>query len=353
VEECDIILLVVDGKEGLAAADERVCHEIRRYGKPTVLVVNKGDTRVAQETHFEFYQLGIEPLVLLSAEHNVGVGELRERIVELLPAPRETTAPVGPQLAIVGRPNVGKSSILNRLLGQERALVSEVPGTTRDPIDTVVTWEGESFVLVDTAGIRRRSQTSDAPEEIAIMMARRQLEQADLALVVVDASQGVTSGDLAIAGTAWELGRSCLILANKWDLVDEERREALEESWGRLEETASEPIRVNISALTGRGIQKVFPAVRDLLERSRVQLGTSEVNRLFETILHRHRPPSIEGREWKILYATQVKTAPPTFMIFANRKLSRQSDYRRYLENSLQRELGLRGVPVRLVVRQR
>lgn len=353
VEECDVVLLVVDGKDGLAAADEKVWDEIRPFGKPTVLVVNKADTRVAQESHYEFYQLGIQPLVLLSAEHNVGVGELRERVVELLPEPEDEETPVGPRLAIVGRPNVGKSSILNRLIGQDRALVSDIPGTTRDPIDTVVTWEGQPFVLIDTAGIRRRSQTTDAPEEVAVMMARRQLEQADLALVVVDASQGVTSGDLTIAGTAWELGRSCLVLANKWDLIDEERRERLEESWLRLDETLSHPLRVNLSALSGRGIQKVFPAVGELLELSRVQLGTSEVNRLFEEILHRHRPPAIEGKEWKILYATQVKTAPPTFMIFANRKLSRQSDYRRYLENSLQRELGLQGVPVRLVVRQR
>jgi len=353
VEECDLILLVVDGKDGLAAADEKVWHEIRPFGKPTILVVNKADTRAAQESQYEFYQLGIEPLVLLSAEHNVGVGELREQVVQLLPAPEEAEEAVGPRLAIVGRPNVGKSSLLNRLLGQERALVSEMPGTTRDPIHTVVYWDEKPFVLIDTAGIRRRSQTADPPEEVAIMMARRQLEQSDLALLVVDASQGVTSGDLAIAGTAWELGRACLVLANKWDLVDEDKREKLEETWLRLDDTLSDPIRVNISALTGRGIQKVFPAVGELLERCHLQLGTADINRLFEAILRRHSPPAIDGKEWRVLYATQVKTAPPTFMLFANRKLPRQSHYRRYLENSLRRELGLEGVPIRLVVRHR
>jgi len=353
VEESDLVLFVVDGKDGLASADEKVWHELRRYGKPTILVVNKADTRAAQDSQYEFCQLGIEPQMLVSAEHNLGVGELREQIVELLPVPEAVEEPPGPRLAIVGRPNVGKSSLLNRLLGQDRALVSEMPGTTRDPIDTVVHWEEKPFVLVDTAGIRRRSRTVDAPEEIAVMMARRQLEQSDLALLVVDASQGVTSGDLAIAGTAWELGRACLVLANKWDLVDEDQREKLEETWLRLDETLSEPTRVNISALTGRGIQKVFPAVGEILERHHLELGTADLNRLFEEIVHHHRPPAIDGKEWKILYATQVKTAPPTFMLFANRKMPRQAGYRRYLENSLRRELSLEGIPIRLVIRQR
>jgi len=149
------------------------------------------------------------------------------------------------------------------------------------------------------------------------------------------------------------LGRACLVLANKWDLVGEEKRDKLEESWLRLDETLSEPTRVNISALTGRGIQKVFPAVGEILERCHLQVGTADLNRLFEEIIHRHRPPAVEGKEWRILYSTQVKTAPPTFMIFANRKMPRQSDYRRYLENSLRRELDLQGVPIRLVVRHR
>ena len=185
------------------------------------------------------------------------------------------------------------------------------------------------------------------------MMARRQLDQSDLALLVVDASQGVTAGDLTIAGTAWEMGRACLVLANKWDLVEEEQREALEESWVRLNETLSEPARVNISALTGRSVQKIFSTVEEVLEKHNLEIKTAEVNRLFQEILHRHRPPTMQGKDWKILYATQVKTAPPTFMLFANRKLPRQSTYRRYLENSIRRELGLEGIPIRLVIRQR
>jgi len=353
VEESDVLLLVADGKDGLVAADEKVWEELRSRDKPVILVVNKGDTRAAQDSQYEFFQLGIERQVLVSAEHNVGIGDLREGLVELLPGPRLEEEAVGPRLAIVGRPNVGKSSLLNRLLGQERALVSDIPGTTRDPIDTTVEWDGTRYVLVDTAGIRRRSKTADAPEELAVMMARRQLEGADLALLVVDASQGVTSGDLAIAGTAWELGRACVVLTNKWDLLDDESRERLEVSWQRLDEILAEPPRVNISALSGRGVQKVFPAVEEILERHRLELGTAELNRLFEGLLRRHRPPAMDGHEWKILYSTQVRTAPPTFMLFANRSLPRQSSYRRYLENGLRSELDLAGIPIRLVIRKR
>ncbi len=353
VEESDLVLFVVDGKEGLVAADETVWEELRRYGKPTILVINKGDTRAAQESFYEFFTLGIEPHVLLSAEHNQGVGELRERIAESLPQPEPSARDLGPRLAIVGRPNVGKSSLLNRLLGQERALVSDVPGTTRDPIDTIVEWEGHPYVLIDTAGIRRRGKTADAPEEVAIMMARRQLEQADLALLVVDAAQAVTTGDLAIAGTAWELGRACVVLVNKWDLLDDANRENLEESWQRLAEVLSEPRRVNLSALSGRGVQKVFPAVEETLEAFNVRLGTADLNRLIDELVRRHQPPVVRGLDWRVLYSTQVRTAPPTFMLFANRKLPRQSSYRRYLENGLRRELGLAGIPLRLVIRQR
>ena len=353
VEESDLVLFVVDGKDGLVAADETVWEELRGSGKPTILVVNKADTRAAQDSFYEFFNLGIEPQVLLSAEHNQGIGDLRERIAEVLPRPEPSAQALGPRLAIVGRPNVGKSSLLNRLLGQERALVSDVPGTTRDPIDTVVEGEGKPYVLIDTAGIRRRGRTADAPEEVAIMMARRQLEQADLALVVVDASQGVTSGDLAIAGTAWELGRASVVLINKWDLLDEASRDELEGSWERLDEVLSEPRRVNVSALSGRGVQKIFPAVEETLEVFNVRLGTADLNRLIDDLVRRHQPPVERGHDWRVLYATQVKTGPPTFMLFANRKLPRQSSYRRYLENGIRRELGLEGIPLRLVIRQR
>ncbi len=353
VEESDLLVLVVDGKEGLVAADEQVWSELRRFGKPTVLAVNKADTSAAQDAFHEFHALGIEPQILVSAEHALGIGDLREAMSRLLPEGPEAAASTAPALAIVGRPNVGKSSLLNRLLGEPRALVSEQAGTTRDPVDSLLESGDRSYLLIDTAGIRRRSKVSGTPEELAVMMARRQVERADLALLVVDAAQGVTSGDLAIAGAVWELGRAAVVLVNKWDLLEGAARQRLEGSWPRLAEVLAGPRRVNVSALTGRGLDRVLPAVAATLEAYRRQLGTAEVNRLFQEAAQRHRPPAERGRPWKLYYATQVSTGPPTFMLFANRGLPRSSSYRRYLENTLRESLELAGIPARLVVRKR
>jgi GTP-binding protein len=335
------------------AADEAVWARLRRTGKPAVLVVNKGDTREARSRFPEFFRLGIERQLLLSAEHGPGVEELRDLLAELLPARPETPHPEAPAIAIVGRPNVGKSSLLNRIAGQNRALVSPVSGTTRDPVDTLIHHDGRPYLLIDTAGIRRRSQTSGAPEELAVMMARRQIERAQVAVLVIDAAQAVTSGDLAIAGTIWELGRVAVVAMNKWDLLDAESRAKLEASAPRLDELLASPPRVNVSALSGRGVEKLFPAIDHALAAHRRQLGTGEVNRLFEAAIRRVNPPSLNGRPWKLYYATQVSTAPPTFMLFANRALPRNHPYRRYLENRLRDVLDLAGVPIRLVVRRR
>jgi GTPase len=353
VEESDLLLFVVDGREGLVGGDEVVWERLRRTGKPALLVVNKGDTREGRGRFAEFYRLGIDRQLLISAEHGQGTEELREALALALPevaAPAESAAPA---IAIVGRPNVGKSSLLNRLAGQPRALVSPVAGTTRDPVDTLITRGDRSYLLIDTAGIRRRSQTSGLPEELAVMMARRQIERAQLAVLVVDAAQGVTSGDLAIAGTIWELGRAAVLAINKWDLLDEETRARLELSLERLDEHLAQPQRVNLSALTGRGVEKLLPAIDRTLTAYGTQLGTGEVNRLFENAIRRVSPPSLGGRPWKLYYATQVSSQPPTFMLFGNRALPRNHNYRRYLENRLRDELGLPGVPLRLVVRRR
>jgi GTP-binding protein len=353
VEESDLLLFVVDGREGLVSADEAVWERLRRSGKPAILAVNKADTREARAQFPEFYRLGIERQVLLSAEHGLGIAELREALAAALPEAVEEPQTDAPAVAIVGRPNVGKSSLLNRIAGQPRALVSPQPGTTRDPVDTLISHNGRSYLLIDTAGIRRRSQTSGAPEELAVMMARRQIERAQAAVLVVDAAQGVTSGDLAIAGTIWELGRAAVVAVNKWDLLDEEARLELEGSFARLDELLAAPVRVNLSALSGRSVAKLFPAIDRALAAHNLRLGTAEINRLLETAMRRVNPPALAGRPWKVYYATQVSTAPPTFMLFANRTLPRNHTYRRYLENTLRRELDLPGVPLRLVVRRR
>ncbi|HEX7186340.1 MAG TPA: GTPase, partial [Thermoanaerobaculia bacterium] len=250
-------------------------------------------------------------------------------------------------------PNVGKSSLLNKISGQLRALVSPVAGTTRDPVDTLIERNGKSYLLIDTAGIRRRSQTSGQPEELAVMMARRQIERAQVAVLVIDASAGVTSGDMAIAGTIWELGRAAVVAVNKWDLLDEEGRQKLESSYEKMSELLANPERVNVSALSGRGVEKLWGPIDRTLAAYNLRLGTGQLNRIFEAAIKKVSPPSISGNFWKLYYTTQVSTAPPTFMLFANRLLPRNHHYRRYLENRLREELDLPGVPVRLVVRKR
>jgi GTPase len=353
VAESDLLLLVLDGKDGLVPADEEVWRHLRPRGKPAIAVVNKGDTNEARDRFSEFYRLGIETQILVSAEHGLGVADLREAIQHALPEVSEIPLVEAPPIAIVGRPNVGKSSLLNRIAGESRALVSPVPGTTRDPVDSLIRRDGKEYLLIDTAGIRRRSRVSEAPEELAVMMARRQIERAKVVVLVIDASAGVTSGDLAVAGAAWEHGRAVVVALNKWDLLDEEGRRRLELSWPRLEELLSGPLRVNLSAVTGRSLEKLFPAIDRALEAFETRLSTGEVNRLFEDAIRRRKPPAVAGKPWKLYYATQVAAGPPTFMLFANRSLPRREAYRRYLENRVQEALDLPGVPVRLVVRGR
>jgi GTP-binding protein len=290
---------------------------------------------------------------LVSAEHGGGIIDLVEVIAERLPDVAAVPKPDAPAVAIVGRPNVGKSSLLNRIAGEERALVSPIAGTTRDPLDTLVEHEGQSWLLVDTAGIRRRAKVTGDPEAIAVMLARRQIERAEVVILVIDASAGVTSGDLTIAGVIWELGRSAVVAINKWDLLDDEKREELEDSMERLDQLLANPPRVNLSALTGRGVGKLFAAVAKGLEGARWRISTGELNRVLEAATKAHHAPSLAGRPWKFFYATQVGAGPPTFMLFSNRLLSRNDAYRRYLENRLREAFELPGTPIRLVVRRR
>ena len=354
IEESDALLLVVDGREGLAAGDEQVMDRLRGHGLPIVVVVNKADTKAAQEGYQEFYALGAEGLVLVSAEHGAGLGDLHEELAAHLPPAGPAFEPEASGVAVVGRPNVGKSSVINRLLGSERTLVSPTAGTTRDPIDSLLQRaDGPDYLLVDTAGIRRRSQVQDAPEELAVMLARRQIERAELVVLVVDASQGITAGDLGIADAAWQAGRSAVIACNKWDLLDTDGRERLEAGWERLAEVFARPSRVNVSALTGRGMGGVLPALDRVRERHGLRVSTSELNRVIHRIVARHQPPAERGRPWRFFYAAQVRGTPPTFLLFANRRLKRGHTYRKYLENQLRRAFDLPGVPLRLVVRER
>jgi len=358
VRESDLLLFVVDGKEGLTTADERVRDALVACRVPTLLVVNKSDTRAAREGFGEFYSLGLGDPVVLSAEHGLGVGELVDRIVEVLPAEAGGDRSASPDVdetavAIVGRPNVGKSSLLNRILGEERTIVSEVPGTTRDPIDTPIRIGDRAYRLIDTAGLRRRSKVSGTPEDLAVLLAKRQIERCDVALLVIEAPAGVTTGDLAVAKEIWDAGKAAVVAVNKWDLLDDEGRLRLDGSWPRIVDALADPPRVNISATTGRAVEKLFEPIEAARRGLATDFPTGELNRLLEGAVARHSPPVLAGRRWKLLYATQVSSKPPTFMLFANRALPREHPYRRYLENRLRETLELRGVPIRLVIRRR
>ncbi|MEZ5313104.1 MAG: GTPase, partial [Thermoanaerobaculia bacterium] len=298
---------------------------------------------------------GLDEPLLIAAEHGQGFDALRERLAGHLLRPDEGggVAPEIPRIAIVGRPNVGKSSLVNRILGEERVLVSPVAGTTRDPIDSIIERDGRSYLFVDTAGIRRRAKVSGAPEDLAVLMAKRQVERAELALLVVEAPQGIGTGDLAIAGAIWQAGRAAIVVVNKWDLLDERGREKLDRSWPRLDEILCGPPRINLSAVSGRGVDQVFPEIDKLRDRFQIRLQTAELNRIVERAVKGHSPPTANHRPWKFYYATQVSSSPPTMMLFANRALPLRHPYRRYLENRLREELDLGGVPIRLVIRSR
>jgi GTP-binding protein len=354
IGESDLLLFIVDARDGLLPADREIAAELRPLGKPLLLVVNKTESRGATASSGEFFALGLETPILIAAEHGQGFDELRARLAAALPPSELGAAPEdAPRIAIVGRPNVGKSSLVNRILGENRVLVSPVAGTTRDPIDTLVEKNGKSYLFVDTAGIRKRAKVTGTPEDLAVLMARRQLERADLAILVVEAPQGVTSSDIAIAGAINEAGRAAVVVVNKWDLLDDNARERLEMSWPRLEELLSGPPRLNLSATTGRGAEKLFPTIDALRERFELRVQTAELNRLIETAVRNHSAPTENHRPWKFFYSAQVTTAPPTFMLFANRALPIHHPYRRYLENRLREELDLGGVPIRLVIRSR
>jgi GTP-binding protein len=356
LELSDAIIFVADGTQGLTAADEEIAETLRKLGKPIVVAVNKQDVGAAKFAWTEFHALGFGDPVPVSAEHGTGILELARRLKNCLPleAAPETQEERALQVALVGRPNVGKSSILNRLLGETRVLVSPVPGTTRDPVDTLVTRNGTLFRLVDTAGIRKLGRTADLPEQVAILLARRQLERSEVAVLVLEAPAGVTTGDLAVAGLIQDFGRASVVAVNQWDRLDASGRERLDRTWPRLAEVLHEPLRINVSARTGRGIERILPAVLEAHEAFSRKISTSDLNELLREILARHNPPTLPtGRPWRCYYATQVSTAPPTFLLFVNEVLPVGHAYRRYLQNRLREALQAPGIPIRLVLRAR
>lgn len=354
VNEADVILFVVDGRAGLHPLDLDVAGILRRTGKPVILVVNKVDI-YQPGLGAEFFALGFGEPVLVSAEHALNLGELLDKTVASLPAAGEEEDPGAVKVAIIGRPNVGKSSVLNAVLGEERVIVSPVPGTTRDAVDTPFQFQGENYILIDTAGIRRKARSGDAPEYYSILRALRAVERSDVTLVVFDAGDFLTEQDKKVAGIPHEMGRATVLLINKWDLVENKfqtAREYEERLYTEMAFLRYAPF-LFISARTGQRVGKILPEVRRVVKEYNRRVPTGRLNQVLREAVDNYHPPSRKGKQLKIYYATQVKTAPPTIHLWVNNPELVHFSYRRFLENTFRERFGFTGTPLRITFRRR
>jgi GTP-binding protein len=360
LESADLIVFVVDGREGLVPADEEIAASLRAANAPVIVAVNKTDDRRARGRSLEFYRLGFEPVIEIAAEHGEGTGDLLDEVVNRLPARRDGAAPIDPPevaIAIVGRPNVGKSSLLNRLLREERSIVSDMPGTTRDSVDALLRWHKRKFRIVDTAGIRRagRVARSGQVEAVSVVLARRAIEKADVAVLVIDASQGVADQDGAIAGEAEKAGCGIVIAANKWDLMKgrgQDFAKKFDEDLRRQLKFLDYAPVLHISASTGERTGKVLETIDKVSEARNIRVPTGELNRFLKAVTAVHPPVSPGRKHVRILYAAQTGVAPPTFVFFTNVATEFHFSYERFLANRLRESFGLAGTPIRVQVRK-
>lgn len=370
ITDADLLVLVVDGREGLVPGDLEIARVVRAADKPAIVAVNKTDDRRARAGAMEFHQLGFDTVMEVSAEHGEGVGDLLDEVVRLLPTGRAKAEADGgdgvgathasPELgvAIVGRPNAGKSSLVNRLLREERMIVSEMPGTTRDAVDAVLTWHRRRFRIVDTAGIRRPGRVARGGhvESVSVLLARRAIEAADIVVIVIDAAQGATDQDATIAGEADKAGRGVIVVANKWDLMKDRGPDFVktfdEQLRRQLKFLDYAPV-LHISAMTGERTPKLLEAIDRVAASRAKRVKTPELNRFIKEITAAHPPASPGRKHVRVLYATQTTVAPPTFVLFTNVATEFHFSYQRFLINKLRDEYGFEGTPIRLQVRRR
>lgn len=355
LEDAAVILFVVDARAGLLPLDRRIADLLRRVERPLVVVANKADGPEQDSAWAEFHELGFPELLPVSAEHRRGIADLEIALAEQLPAPSEVAADDGAvRVAIIGRPNVGKSSLVNRLLGFEQQIVSEVPGTTRDATDTRLRLEEEDVVLIDTAGLRRPGRRSDRLERASAYLAIRSLERAHVALVLIDVIDGVTDQDAKITRLALDRGRPVMLVLNKWDAVDAAmRRKEIEAQLDRKLGFVPEAEMAEISAKTGRGVRKLLPRAIALVRSQPRRLPTSELNRVLRSAVERNAPPASGRRRAHFYYATQVSESPLTVAIFLNDPELVPTNYRRYLVGVFRRHFGVRSAPLRVELRRR
>ncbi|MCX2560866.1 ribosome biogenesis GTPase Der [Acetobacter farinalis] len=378
VHEAALVLFCIDARAGITPSDEHFAAWVRKQGRPVLLVANKAEGRAGAASAMEAYSLGLGEPVAVSAEHGEGLSDLMGEIVEHLPPepeedfPEEDDAfddeivegdpeeeriperPVGPvRIAIIGRPNAGKSTLLNALLGEERMITGPEPGLTRDSVAVTLHDEGDVFEVVDTAGLRRKARIDEALEKMSVSASIEALKMAEVAVLVLDATLGVHEQDLQIARLIEREGRACVLALNKWDAVEDRtatRKAILDRLSISLAQMRGVPV-VTFSALTGASVHRLLPAVREACAVWNARVPTGELNRWFEAALERHAPPLVDGRRLKLRYMTQVKSRPPTFVIFGTRAEQMPEDYKRYLVNGLRETFNLPGVPIRLQTR--
>ncbi|MDL2257919.1 ribosome biogenesis GTPase Der [Eubacteriales bacterium OttesenSCG-928-K08] len=357
IEMADVILFLVDGREGMTADDENVADMLRRSQKPIVLAVNKVDAPKFEDSAYDFYSLGLGTPITISSAQALGLGDLLDEIVKGFPVQEEENeGPQVRQIAVVGKPNVGKSSLVNAILGDDRTIVSDVPGTTRDAIDTPFSHKGQQYVLVDTAGIRRKRAIEDATvERYSVIRSLGAIRRADVTLIVVDAEQGLSEQDVRIAGYVHEEGKASVLIVNKWDLIEKDTHTMHKFKTQLANDLAfmSYVPMLFISAKTGQRVNQVLHYVEDVYAQTSMRITTGTLNDILNEAVTVTQPPSDKGRRLKIYYATQVAICPPTFVLKVNDPALMHFSYERYLENYFRKSFGLTGTPIRLYIRPR
>lgn len=357
IDTADVIIFLVDVRQGLTDADSKVADMLRRSQKPVVLCVNKVDSFKKMEADvYEFYNLGIGDPIPVSASNHQGVGDLLEAVSDHFKKDgSESDDDDRPRIAIVGRPNVGKSSIVNRLVGEKRVIVSDIAGTTRDAIDTPLKRNGREYILIDTAGLRRKSKIHEDLERYSIIRTVTAVERADVVVMVIDAAEGVAEQDAKIAGIAHERGKGVIIAVNKWDAVEKDDKTIYKMTEKIKQTLAYMPYAefVFISAKTGQRLDKLFELIDMIIENQSMRIATGVLNEILAEAVAMQQPPSDKGRRLKIFYMTQISVKPPTFVVFVNDKKLMHYSYTRYIENQIRNAFGFRGTPLRFIIRER
>ncbi len=357
IDTADVIIFMTDMKQGLVDADDKVADMLRRSHKPIVLAVNKVDSFARDQADvYEFYNLGIGDPVAISSANRTGIGDLLDEVIRHFPeqetADEEDTRP---RIAIVGKPNVGKSSLINHLLGENRLIVSDIAGTTRDAVDTVVTHEGKEYVFIDTAGLRRKNKIKEDLERFSIIRAVSAIERADVVVVVIDATEGVTEQDAKITGIAHDRGKGLIIAVNKWDAIEKDDR-TIYEFQRKVEQIltfASYAQTVFISAKTGQRVNRLFENIDLVIQNQNLRVGTGVLNEIMSEAVAMQQPPTDKGKRLKLFYITQVAVKPPTFVVFVNDRQLMHFSYTRYLENRIRDTFGFKGTALKFIIRER